>query len=637
MESKGGFMGEYLRVNLKEKKYTRCKLNEEQINLFIGCSGYSVKLLWDELIPGIDPLSEDNKIIFATGPMTGTLCPSGGSYELCFKSPLTNAWCQSRSGGSFGSKLKYSGYDFIIIEGVSEKPIYLYIHNKKVEFKDAFHLWGKGTQQTTEIILREIGDPKASVAAIGQAGENLVRFAAVINDFGRAAGRGGGGAILGSKKLKAIAVNGNYGIKVANPKKFFRTIIEAEKKLDNYPFNNVNIYGTASLLEIQNAHGSLPTKNFQLGQFVDAEKIGGDALTENFLIKRRACFGCSMGCGRCSQVKEGKWKTPPIDGPEYETLAMLGSMNLNSNLPSIIYANYLCNDYGIDTISTGAVISFAIEASEKNILNFSEKNNKKLKWGDADLIITLIENIANRRGLGDILAEGVYRASKKIGKESEGFALHVKGMELPAHEPRGESKIMALQYAVSPRGACHMHPNWAGVWDSTKFDCGMKEFGLPWPPTDKFSEETFKKGLAYKYIALQGEISEILGTCIFHSWGSEDTCLTPKLYTKMLNALVGWDINEFELLKAAERSWVLKRCFNIREGFTRKDDNIPTRLKESLPAGPSRGQRINNIDGLIDRYFEVCGWDRETGIPKEEVLKKLDLYDICKEIKKNGK
>jgi len=635
MEFTGGYMGEYLRVNLTEKKYTICKLNEEQVRSFIGCSGYSVKLLWDELITGIDPLSADNKIIFATGPMTGTLCPSGGSYELCFKSPLTNTWCQSRSGGSFGPKLKYSGYDFIIIEGVSEKPIYLYIHNKEVEFKDASHLWGKGIQETSELILQETGDLNASIVAIGQAGENLVRFAAVINDFGRAAGRGGGGAILGSKKLKAIAVNGSNGIAVASPKNYFKAIIEAEKNLSKYPFDSVNIYGTAILLELQNANGSLPTKNFQLGQFVDAEKIGGQALTEKFLMKRKACFGCSMGCGRVSQVQDGKWKTPPIDGPEYETLAMLGAMNLNSNLPSIIYANYLCNDYGLDTISTGAVISFAIEAYGKGILNSSETDNRKLKWGDEDLIISLIKNIANRRGIGDILAEGVYRASKKFGKESINFALHVKGMELPAHEPRGESKIMALQYAVNPRGACHMHPNWAGIWDSAKFDCGMREFGLPWPPTDNFSEETSKKGLAYKYIVLQGEISEILGTCIFHSWGSENTCLTPKIYTKMLNALVGWDINEFGLLKAAERSWVLKRCFNIREGFTRKDDDIPTRLKEPLPAGPAKGQRINNIDSLIDRYFEVFGWDRETGIPKEEVLKKLDLYDICKIILKN--
>lgn len=624
----GGYTGEYLRIDLSSKKVTRCLLSEEQIRPFIGCSGYAVKMLWDELEAKVDPLSPGNKVIFSTGPVAGTLCPSGGSYELCFKSPLTGAWCQSRSGGGFGPKLKYAGYDFIVIEGKAENPVYIWIHDKEAEIRDASHLWGKGVECVTEKIHREIDDLDASVAIIGQAGENLVKFAAVINDRGRAAGRGGGGAVLGSKNLKAIAVNGTLDIKVADPEAFKAVMIETEENLSRYPFEAINQFGTPLLMNIQNAAGALPTKNFTMGTFHGVDKLGGEVVTEKNLIKRRACYGCSMGCGRYTMINEGKWKIPPMEGPEYETLAALGSLNLNDDLDSIIYANYLCNDFGLDTISTGMVISFAIECYEKGVLTREDTEGLELKWGDSEQIVSLIEKVALRKGLGDILADGVRSAAIKIGKNAQDFALEVKGMELPLHEPRGEAKIMALQYAVNPRGACHMHPNWGAIWDSGNFECGMNALGQPWPPTDKYLEGGNLKGLAYRYVSIQGEISEIVGACVFHSWGADDACITPALYAKILRALVGWDIDQFELFNAADRSWVLKRCFNIREGLTRKDDTIPARLKEPLPTGVSKGQAVTDIDIMIDEYYDAVGWDKETGIPYRETLEDLGLTEV---------
>ena len=520
----------------------------------------------------------------------------------------------------------------MIIEGKSDVPVYLYIRDKQVEIKDASQLWGLGALETTDHIQKEIADPDASVAVIGQAGENQVLFAAVINDRGRAAGRAGGGAVLGAKNLKAVAVNGTQTIEVKDPEGFRAAVLEAENNLSRYPFEGVNQLGTPLLVSIMNGTGSLPTKNFELSQFKDAYAIGAESLTTKHLIKRRACYGCSMACGRYTVVEDGEWRTPPGEGPEYETIDMLGAMSCNNDLAAIIHANHLCNDLGLDTISTGAAISFAIDCYEKGVIKANEFEECPLRWGDASMIVRLVQKIAHRDGLGDLLANGVKRAAERLGDQAEDCALHVKGLEVPGHDPRGESKVMALQYAVSPRGACHMHPNWAAVWDSGNFECGMRVFGLPWPPTDKYAEVGYQKGLAYRYISVHGEISEVVGACVFHSFGPADSCITPSLYARMLQSLTGFAIDEFELFKAADRSWVMKRCFNTREGFRRKDDVIPNRLRRELADGPAKGQAVTDVDGMIDEYFEACGWDQETGIPKVETLQDLGLFDVAEDL-----
>lgn len=624
-----GYMGKICRVNLTEKKIGIEDIKEKDVMRFLGCSGYAAKILWDELEPHIEPLSKENKIVFATGPLTGTLCPSGGSYELCFKSPLTGIWCQARSGGSFGPRMKKAGFDYIIVEGKSDDPVYLRLRDGKAEIREAAHLWGRDVETTTNMIMEEIDDRDASIAAIGRAGENMVHFAPVINDRGRAAGRGGGGAILGSKGLKAIAVNGSIDIKVADPEGFMETISKAEKALNKYPFEGINQFGTPLLVNILNAGGCLPTKYFKQSTYDKAESISGETLTENYLIKRRACYGCSMGCGRYSGVGEGRFATPPQEGPEYETINMFGSLCLNDNLESIIKANYLCNNLGMDTISAGSVIAFAMECFEKGVISNKDLDGKELHWGDSDAIVETLIKIANREGVGDVLANGVREAAKHFGPEAEDIALHVKGMELPAHEPRGESKILGLQYAVSARGACHMHPNWASCWDSGNFESGLTEFGLPWPPPDKFAETQCQKGAGYRILVLQGEIAEILGCCIFHSWGAADECITPQLYGEMVRTLTGLDLSGHELMLAAERSWNMKRCFNIREGLRREDDKLPRLMFEPLPDGPAQGECFKNLEGMLDEYYEAFGWEKTNGVPSKATLKKLDMEDIA--------
>ncbi|HXX35791.1 MAG TPA: aldehyde ferredoxin oxidoreductase family protein [Thermodesulfobacteriota bacterium] len=624
-----GYMGKVCHVDLTTGTVSIEPPVERDLQRFLGCSGYAAKMLWDGVRAKVDPLSDKNKIVFATGPLTGSLCPSGGSYELCFKSPLTGVWCQARSGGAFGPRLKKAGFDHLVVEGKSDRPVYLWIRNGNVEIREASHLWGKGVEQTTDVILQEIGDPDASVAAIGVAGENQVHFAAVINDRGRAAGRGGGGAILGSKNLKAVAANGTLDLKVAEPEAFIKSIQKAEEALDKYPFENINQFGTSLLVNILNANGCLPTRYFQYSTFDKAEEISGELLAEKYLIKRRACYGCSMGCGRYSSVDEGKWQTPPQDGPEYETINMLGALCLNSDLASIIKANYLCNDLGMDTISAGSVIAFAMECFEKGILTKKDLDGEELRWGDSEAVVALLEKIAQRRGIGKILADGVRSAAAHFGADT--IALHSKGMELPAHEPRGESKTLGLQYAVSHRGACHMHPNWASTWDAGNFESGLREFGMPWPPADKFAETGHQKGVAYRLVVLQGEIVEILGCCVFHSWGAADQCLTPQLYGEMLRTLTGREITNQELMLAAERSWNLKRCFNVREGLRRKDDALPELMFKPLPDGPNKGLHMKDLQGMLDEYYEALGWDKE-GIPTRETLKKLDLEDIAKSL-----
>jgi len=629
-----GYAGKVLRVNLTNKKILRQNSREDIIDKYIGCVGYAARVLWEEIKPGIDPLGPQNKLIFATGPLTGTLCPASGSHEICTKSPLTGAWAESRSGGFFGPKLKFSGFDFVILEGRAKKPVYLLVHDGEAEIRDAKELWGKTVHETTEVVLEEIGDPEASVACIGPAGEKLVRFAAVMNDKDNAAARCGTGAVMGSKKIKALVTNGIQEISIAQPEAFDKAVTEANEALKkNMPnIHTIIPLGTIGLVNIYNGRGALPTKYGHTGYFETAEKISGETLENTFLVKRRACFGCSMGCDRYSEVKSGPWATPPHQGPEYETTAMLGSWCLHDNLEAIVRANYLCNNYGLDTISTGNLIAFAMECYDKGLLTIADTGGLELGWGDSAAIINLIENIAKREGLGDLLAEGVRRAAAKIGKGAEELALHVKGLEIPAHEPRGEAKSTALLYATSPRGACHMHPYWTGSWEFNQWTGGLIELGLPWPPPDRFAETGVGKGLAVKLLMLHGIIQDITGVCRFPALGKEDDCITPKRYARMLSALTGREINQFELMKISERVLNLEKCFNVREGLTRKDDTLPRKMREPIATGPTKGQAVTDLDGMLDEYYEACGWNKKTSTPTRKKLEELGLKDVADEL-----
>jgi len=628
-----GYMGKILRADLSECKITKEPLRKDMAKSYIGCTGYAVRILWEELKPGIDPLGPENKVVFSTGPLTGTLCPGSGSYEICFKSPLTGIWAEARSGGVFGPKMKFSGFDFIVLEGKSEEPVYLWVCDGEAEIRDAKHLWGKTVSEVTDIILKEIDSPEASVACIGPAGEKLVKAAAVVNDYYRVAARCSPGAVLGSKNLEAVAVQGTKDILVAEPERFTEAVIRAEEVALKNPFREFwKALGTPGLLELNNAAGSLPTKHGYTTYFDSADKISGATLNSKYLVKREACFGCPFGCGRLTEVKHGPYSVPPHGGPEYETMCMLGSFCSHDNLEAIIKANYLCNNYGLDTISVGNVIAFTMECYERGLLTASDIGGK-LEWGDSEGILALIEKIARREGIGDMLAEGVRSAAIKIGKGASELAMQIKGLEVPAKDPRGEARTMALQFALAPRGACHMHPNWPSAWDSSKFDDGLKPFGLP-PPADKFAETGVGKGLAYKLMSLHGTICEIMGTCIFYVWGFEGSCLTPKNYAEIFSTLTGWHMDQFELMKAAERVWNLKRCFNVREGISREEDRLPKRFFEPVATGPAKGQAVKNLDGMLDEYYESSGWDTGTGVPTRKKLEELGLQDIADQLEK---
>ena len=632
-----GYTGKILRINLTTRHISVEELKPDFVKMYIGGVGFGARWLWETLKPGIDPLSPDNVLIAVTGPFQGTLVPGSGNIYWVFKSPLTNGWGETRAGGKFGPMLKYAGFDAIIITGKADEPVYIYIENGKAEIRSAKHIWGKTVHETTDILLEEIGRPEASVAAIGPAGEKLVRFAAIMNDYDRAAGRGGGGAVMGSKNLKAIVVYGTQEITPAQPDKFWKDMLEAQDAMSKYMYkDSIGKLGTIVLVNALNAIGALPTMNFKSGYFVNADDMSGEKLAEKYLLKRRACFSCVVGCGRYTWVPSGKYATPAHEGPEYETTDMIGIQTGLKDLDALVRANYLVNNYGLDSISTGNVIAWAIEAYQRGYITKDDTGGLELKWGDSDTVLTLIDMIARRQGFGDVLAEGVKRASEKIGRGTDEFAVHVKGLECPAHDPRGESRYLAIQYAISPRGCCHMHPNWPS-YDLGQFDGGLRDYGFPWPQPEPHTELGVNRGKSYRLIALHGMLSLMLGMCVFYLWGTEENAMTPKRIARLYSSLTGIDIKPEELLTAAERVWNLERAFNIREGFTREHDRLPKRFLETIPYGPSKGQAVQHIEELIDETYEAFGWDKKTGYIMRQKLSELGLNDVLEELEKMGK
>ncbi|MBC7077232.1 MAG: aldehyde ferredoxin oxidoreductase family protein, partial [Synergistales bacterium] len=443
-----GWTGKLLRVNLTEGTITTEALRKPWAEEYIGARGLGSKYLYEEVDPAVDPLSPENKIIFATGPLTGTLATSGGRYNVVTKGPLTGTIAASNSGGYWGPELKYAGYDMIIIEGKAAEPAYLWIFNDRVELRCAAKLWGKSTHEATDIIVSET-DPEAKVACIGPAGEKLVKFACVINDKHRAAGRTGVGAVMGSKNLKAIAVRGTKGIRVADPKRFMEAAIDARKKLEASPVNSQGLpaYGTNVLVNIINATGGFPTRNFQESVFEGAEKISGETLAATYLLRPKACASCTSRCGRVSAVGEVTG-----EGPEYEAVWAYGAQCGIDDLASITKANFLCNELGIDPITMGSTIGCAMELYERGILK-KERVGMDLYFGNAEAILELTRKTALREGFGDELAEGSYRLASKYGHPE--LSMTAKKQEMPAYDPRA-LQGMGLEYATSNRGGCHV-------------------------------------------------------------------------------------------------------------------------------------------------------------------------------------
>jgi len=636
-----GYMGKILRVNLTSGKITEDLLSEEIARKYIGGKALAAKILFEELKPGTDPLGPDNKLIVATGVASSIPFAGNSRFNVCAKSPLGLAWGESLSGGFMSPKIKQSGYDAFIFEGVSKSPVWLYVNNGKPELRDASKYWGHNVLDTEEGIKKELGDTdrrQTSVASIGQGGENLVRFAAVINDLREAAGRSGMGAVMGSKKLKAWACKGNLKAPIKDQKKLMEYVRQCVTEVKKGPaIDGLHAFGTVGDTDDLSRSGRLPTKNFQRGTFEGADKITGETIVNSgFLVGRDTCWGCSTNCKRVVESKEPYEVNRELGGQEYETTAALGSFCLNDDMYAIGKANELCNLFGLDTISTGVVIGFAMEAYEKGLISEKDTGGMPIKWGDPQVILKLIEQIALRQGIGDLLAEGVYRASLKIGHGSDEFAMHVKGREIPMHEPRGKRGV-GLMYAVADRGANHMEWEHDDLWDppanlrpelglttETVPDRGLLDYGLSKAKIGKICGD------------LWATLNSLVVCCfdVYPGGGIEH-----KTLLGMVNAVTGWNMTMEEYLKVGERSLDITRAFNARENLSRKDDYLPKRMMEPLPDGTFAGKPFTQemLDTLLDNFYELRGWDKRTGIPTKSKLETEGLDYVAQELGRLGK
>jgi aldehyde:ferredoxin oxidoreductase len=609
-----GYMGQILRVDLTNGRVSEEALKEDDCKMFLGGSGLATKYLFDEVAKGTDSLGPENKLIFMTGPLTGTESPSAGRYCVVTKSPLTGFWAEANSGGSWGVYLKNSGFDGIIFEGISPKPVYLVIDNGRAELRDAEHLWGKGVGETYRLIREELGED-FNVACIGIAGENLVRFAGIINDVHRAAGRCGVGAVMGSKQLKAIAARGTQEIKTAN-EDVFTEISKRNYDLVNESMLKITLetYGTAMATDLINVRGGFPTRNWQTGVFPDIEKISGITLESTLLVDRKHCYACPISCGRVSVVKSGPYACKG-EGPEFETIGAFGAMCALENLEAVTLAHNLCDDYGLDVISTGSTIAFAIECYEKGILTKADTGGLELKFGDADVVIQLIHKIAKREGIGGLLAEGTKRVAVKLDKGAKNFAMNVKGLELPAYDPRA-AKICGLAFATANRGGDHI----------TAYIEGPAFIDIPFLCVeDSRIEDSMVENPAEAKVVKDLEdaltVFDCVGTCKFMGMA-----LATEDWVDMIANCIGWDFDVNRFRKTGERVYNLARAFNVREGLTRADDTLPKRLlEEPLPEGAAEGHKVEKLDQMLDAYYELRGWDKETGKPTVKKLKELDL------------
>lgn len=597
-----GYVDRMLRVDLTRGRTRVEPLDRTLARAYIGGRGLGAKLLSDELDPQIDALSPENKLVLATGPLTGTLAMCGARYMAVTKGPLTGAIASSNCGGDFGPELKYAGYDAIVLEGTAREPTILVIDDGKPELHPAGPLWGASVHETEDRLHAELG-PGFKIVSIGPAGEKLVRFAAIMNDKNRAAGRSGVGAVMGSKQLKAVAVRGTGCVRAADPVGFRTACLDAFEKLKGGPVTGTGLprFGTAVLVNVINEHGAFPTRNFQQGQFEGADKISGETIAEQILVRNRACFACPIGCGRVTAIQDPKYRGRG-EGPEYETIWALGAAVGVSDLAAATKANYLCNELGLDTISAGTTVACAMELFEKGALTETDVRGP-LRFGDGDALVRMIERIGRREGFGDVLAEGSARVAARYGRPE--LFMGVKKLEFPAYDPRGVLG-MGLQYATSNRGACHVRG----------YMISAEVLGVP----QKMDPHT-TVGKAAMNIAFQDLTAALdsSGICLFATFSIG----APEL-TTMLKTATGLDYDVPELLRAGERIWNLEKLFNLRAGFGEQDDTLPPRLlHEPMPAGPAAGKTVP-LQEMLSEYYRLRGWD-EHGRPTNDKLAALRL------------
>ncbi|MGD0794485.1 MAG: aldehyde ferredoxin oxidoreductase family protein [Dehalococcoidales bacterium] len=606
-----GYNGKILRVNLSDKSIRAEEIDEQFCRKYLGGAGFIIYYLWKELEPGIDPLGPDNKLIFALGPATGLLVPGAARNCIGAKSPLTGGIAKAESGGFWMAELKRAGFDAIIVEGKAEKPVYLWVHDGEVAIRDAGHLWGKETLETETAIRADLGDEHIQAALIGPGGENQVRFACIMQGCHDAAARGGLGAVMGSKKLKAVAVRGHTLPPVANAEK----IKEIRQQL-NHP-TPMSEFGTGGMEMLrQEKTGDLPIRNFRDGGFPGVKQIHGGVIKETARIGMEGCFACPVRCKKIVKLAQPYHIDPAYGGPEYETLGALGSDCGVSDLQAILKGNERCNAYSLDTISTGSTIAFATECFERGLLTIKDTGGLELKWGDAGMMLKLIDLIAARSGFGNVLAEGTARMAKKIGKKCQDFALHVKGLEPGMHEPRIGAALF-LSFMVSPTGADHCAALPDGLMAS---EWRFKAFHpLGWltpPPADEISPR--KVGI-YKDVQCQNIIYDSLAVCHFLDY-------TPEQMADLLKGVTGWDTGVTELLRIGERTVTMMRLFNLREGITGADDKLPERFYGPTNGGPLAALKVDReaFERTKKYYYTLMGWN-SSGVPLPEKVEELGI------------
>ncbi|KPJ69215.1 aldehyde:ferredoxin oxidoreductase [candidate division WOR-1 bacterium DG_54_3] len=616
-----GYNGRILHINLTDGSWDVEEPSEAWYRTYVGGSSFASYFLLKELEPGVDPLSEGNVLVFACTVLTGAPLSGFNRYTVAAKSPLTGAFGESEAGGYFGPELKFAGYDAIVIRGRASKPVYLWVHNGEVEIRDAGSIWGQDNWVTLQRICEELGDKRVRVASIGPAGERLVPFSCVQNDLEHFNGRTGMGAVMGSKNLKAVAVRGKRKMSSADPEKVKEIGRWHNARIKTHrPNVTLTTSGTSFLVKALNDTGMLPTHNFREGVFDGADRIGWDAYEETIFHSAGTCYACSVKCKRRVALEDDKYPLDPrFGGPEYETLAALGSMVDNDNLPALATANQICNLMGMDTISAGCAVAFAMECFEEGILTKADTGGRSLHFGDADAMIWLIEEMAHRRGIGKILSKGVKRAAEEIGKGSEKYSFHIKGQEMPLHDGRGKTG-MAMGFALSPTGADHIeipHDTAFAENIGNLLPLGILE---PVKPLKTDSDKVRFFSLGQKAWG----INNCYGICNFCSVPIH--AMTFARLVEAVQAITGWDTSLFEIMRVSERSNVMARVFNTREGFGPKDDRVIRRWHEEMPTGPLKGQRIDpkEFQDAIDLYYELSGWDKE-GKPTRGKLVDLDL------------
>jgi aldehyde:ferredoxin oxidoreductase len=606
-----GYAGRILKVDLTNRKVVSLDTNMQTARDYLGGSGLCAALLAD-LDWSIDPLAPENRLVFAVGPVTGAPAPCCSRYVVAAKSPLTGIYGEAHASGFWGPELKYAGWDAVILDGAADVPVYLSIEDGKAEIREAGDLWGQDTYRTEEKLQDRHGK-KARVACIGQAGERRSFVASIMNDHGRAAGRTGLGAVMGAKHLKAIVVRGTGKYPAADPEGVKKATKEWVEIINRAPAREVlHKYGTNGGMMAFHEMGDVPIKNWAVGAWEEgARKVSGPTMTETILTGTYACRSCTIGCGRVVEVKGGPYAVSG-KGPEYETAAGFGPLLLNDNLEAVAKANDLCNRYGMDTISTSGTVGFAMECFEKGVLDTSTTDGLELTWGNHEAIVELVRKIGEREGLGALLADGSRKAAEKIGKGSDKFAIQVKGLELPLHDPRAFSS-WAVAYATSSRGGCHIAaPTYWLERGVTFVDLGYGE------QLDRFATEG--KGRWTKTFQDYCEVLECMVVCKFTLYGN----LRGPNFVNMVRSATGWEVDLAELLRMGERVINLKRVILNRLGITRKDDTLPERvLKTALAEGGAKGY-TPDLTRMLDEYYQARGWDTE-GIPTEGKLKSLDI------------